>query len=142
VLLALSGGHARWLEVIDEVEKGAGETDRPPPASAKSFAPHTFLWARSPVYELGVPRTIEAIVATTEPVKAVLRHRELGDGEFASVPMQQGYGMSFRADLPATALTGGVVEYFVEVSTPDGEPIPGLRYPRSTPSVWIVPYES
>jgi len=103
------------------------------------IVPHTFLWARSPVYEKGKPAVVEAIVATAEPVQAVLRYRKIGEKEFASVPMEQGWETSFRGMLPESALQGDVVEYFVEVSSPDGRVLPELRYPRSVETVWMEP---
>lgn len=141
LLIGLSGGHARLREVTAQIEKETGSPARPEDAKPRDvrIVPHTFLWARSPVYEKGKPAVVEAIVATAEPVQAVLRYRKIGEKEFASVPMEQGWETSFRGMLPESALQGDVVEYFVEVSSPDGRVLPELRYPRSVETVWMEP---
>jgi hypothetical protein len=138
-------GEPSLRELVALADARSG-TAAPPSASpsggSPTFTPHSFLWSRSTRYDTGAAVPVEAIIATTEPVTATLKYRTLGGEPYASVPMQQRRGSAYTADIPAEALTGEVVEYFVDVaSARTGQPIPALRYPTTAPALpaWIAP---
>lgn len=148
LLMSLSAsGHASWRKLVLEAEAKLSDAE-PEPVSAgtrtTAFEPHTFLWSRSPVYEVGKPAPIEAIVATQQSVKAVLRYRELGTEDYSEVPMEKVAAASYRAPLPASALQGSIVEYFIDVrDATTGEAIPSLRHPTTAPErpLWMSPLD-
>jgi hypothetical protein len=143
LLISLAAaGYDSWRDLVVKATARAPGADEPLPATTSStFAPRTFLWSQSPIYDVGKPAAIEAIVATSEPVTATLEYRRLGEDAYAEVPMQRGFGASFSAAVPSDILQGDVIEYFVEVRhATSGETIPALRYPTTAPlrPLWMV----
>lgn len=126
-------------------EKLAVLLGEPLPADAmpgKDYAgpPRLFVpVARTSVCE-GEPLRLKAIVLSqTQPQEVLVLHRPLGTGDWVSIPMKRAGRGVYRAELPAAALEGGAIEYYVQAGSGDT----ALRWPPTAPrlnhSVVVVP---
>ena len=97
--------------------------------------PAVFLTQCQTLPRVGKDYRVQANVLDRPPTaKAQLVWRVAGTGEFTRVPMQNVFCDSFEAVVPAAQVTPAGIEYYVEVSNPEGAkwtaPAAGAAGPR------------
>lgn len=86
---------------------------------------------RSSIAPGEAPR-LKVLILSGKPASGAVHWREIGKGDFAEIPLTAVARGVYRAEIPARKADVIGIEYFVKVSSEDGQ---AAQYPASAPGV-------